>query len=131
MTNDRAEIAHLISIYNNCCDRGVFSELTNVFAPGARIEVEEDTFEGVESFLEFLSAVKANTAGKLNLAGSRHHLTTSRVEFSSETEAQGWTYFFVMRRGEVLQEGLYVDHFTKRAEGWRISGRRVKMIWSL
>lgn len=124
----RAQIRHLQSIYNTSGDRGRIGELVAVFAPDGVLDIETEAFAGAEAIAGFLTQVATGGTGT-DLAGSRHHLTTSRIEFTGAGQAQGWTYFFVMRRGIVLQEGTYIDRYCRVEGEWRIAHRRVKLLY--
>lgn len=124
----RAAIRHTQSIYNNCGDRGRVDDLLKAFTPEGVLDIGTEAFTGRESIKTFLSNV-ATGKTTTDLVGSRHHLTTSLVEFEGDDAAQGWTYFFVMRRGTVVQEGTYIDRFMKTDGRWLIAHRRVKMLY--
>jgi hypothetical protein len=123
----RIAIQHTLSVYNNAGDRGAVPELLHAFAPDGVLEIGTATYAGREGIGQFITYI-AN-GGDADMVGSRHHITTSRIEFTSQDSARGWTYFFVMRRGSVLQEGLYIDRFALTTEGWLIAHRRVKMLY--
>jgi hypothetical protein len=131
MTDPRIEIRHLQSIYNTAADRGRIAEVVAVFATKGALEIPGRTFTGRDAIATFLSGVAETGSDSVDLRGSRHHLTTSRIDLDGEDAAQGWTYFFVMRAGQVIQEGTYIDRFIRTAEGWRIAHRRVKLLWTL
>lgn len=130
MTDTRAEIRHLQSIYNTSGDRGRIEEVIATFATDGALEVPGATHHGRDGIRAFLGGVVSDGA-TIDLRGSRHHLTTSRIELEGDDAAQGWTYFYVMRAGRVLQEGTYVDRYARTPEGWRIAHRRVKILWTL
>lgn len=124
----RMAIRHTQSVYNNCGDRGRIEEMIAVFTPEAVLSWDGQTFAGVEAIHGFLSAVaKGDTPA--DMIGARHNLTTSRIEFESDTVALGWTYYFVSRRGTTIEDGMYIDRFEKRGERWLIADRRVKSLW--
>jgi hypothetical protein len=127
----RADIRHLQSIYNNAGDRGKIDEVLGVFASDGVLDIPGASYGGHVAIGSFLSGVADARSGGIDLRGARHHLTTCRIEFDDEASAQGWTYFFVMRGGTILQEGLYIDRFLLTDEGWRIAHRRVKILWTL
>lgn len=126
----RSAIRHVLSIYNNSGDRGQIDDLLTAFASDGVLEVPGATYQGHAEIAAFLSGVATGVAG-VDLRGSRHHLTTSRIEFETTGAANGWTYFFVMRAGQVLQEGMYVDRYILDGTRWLIGHRRVKMLFSL
>ncbi|PKP95079.1 MAG: hypothetical protein CVT77_00280 [Alphaproteobacteria bacterium HGW-Alphaproteobacteria-16] len=127
----RSEIRHLQSIYNTSGDRAKIDDLVATFTDDGVLEVPNTRHEGHAAILAFLSNVAATGSDSVDLRGSRHHLTTSRIEFDDTAAAQGWTYFFVMRAGQMLQEGTYIDRYIRTAQGWRLAHRRVKILWSL
>jgi hypothetical protein len=131
MTDPRSEIRHLQSIYNTAGDRGRIDEVLVVFTEDGALEIPGRTLTGKSAIAAFLSGVATTGSDSVDLRGSRHHLTTSRIELEGEDAAQGWTYFFVMRAGQVIQEGTYIDRFMRTPEGWRIVHRRVKLLWTL
>lgn len=130
MADARESIRALLATYTSCGDRGRIDEMVSVFADHALLDLPTERHVGREAITRFLqSRVDGEDAARLR--GGRHHLTTSRIEFNSDDEAQGWTYFFVMRRGSVLEEGVYIDRFARVDGTWCIAARRVKVIWSL
>jgi ketosteroid isomerase-like protein len=140
MGSARATISNVIATYNNCGDRGMIDGLLAVFAADAVFEVPEHRMEGRDAIRAYLLGIversqsttspdEKSTSATSRLFGSRHHLTTSRIEFVSPGEATAWTYFYVMRQGVIFQEGVYIDRFQKTHESWQIAHRRVKMLW--
>lgn len=126
----RVLIQHLLSLYNNAGDRGRIDEVLSVFTTDGVLEVPDGAHRGQDAIGAFLSGVARASAGAIDLRGARHHLTTSRIEFGHADAAQGWTWFFVMRAGIVIQEGTYIDRFAQTEDGWRIAHRRVKILWT-
>ena len=126
----RVAIHHIMAVYNNAGDRGKIDEMISVFGLLAVLEVGDRAFHGREAIAQFLRSVIDGAAGA-DFSGSRHHLTTSRIEFGGDDDyALGWTYFFVARRGITLQEGIYVDRFERAESGWRIARRRIKILFA-
>ena len=135
MTHDeenlaRMAIRHSQSVYNNSGDRGQVDEMMGAFTPDGVLQTYNARYEGVEAIKAFIAAVARGEA-TVDLAGSRHNLTTSRIEFESDTVALGWTYYFVTRKGTTLEDGLYIDRYEKRGDRWLIAHRRVKSLWFL
>lgn len=127
----RSEIRHLQSTYNTAGDRAKIDDLSATFTDDGVLEVPGASYQGRDAITAFLSGVAESGSDSVDLRGSRHHLTTSRIEFDDSDSANGWTYFFVMRAGQVLQEGSYIDRYVRTALGWRFAHRRVKILWSL
>jgi ABC-type dipeptide/oligopeptide/nickel transport system ATPase subunit len=131
VTDPRAEIRHLQSIYNTAGDRGRIDDVLTVFAEDGVLDIPGRTLAGKSAIAAFLSNVARTGSDSVDLRGSRHHLSTSRIDLVGEDAALGWSYFFVMRAGQVIQEGTYIDRFARIPEGWRIAHRRVKILWTL
>lgn len=127
----RDQIRNLIATYNNCADRGRIGEFVQVFAPDGVLEITNQKMEGRGAILKEISSIASGTRPDVNLSGSRHQLTTTRIEVLDAATAQGWIYFFVSRRGTIIEEGTYIDRYAKTPEGWRIAHRRVKMHYSV
>lgn len=128
----RNAIRHLQSVYNNCGDRGRIADLMAIFTEDGILDIPGQTFAGPDAIAKFLSGVFGGPPDRtgIDLAGSRHHLTTGRIEFDNPDWAQSWTYFLVIRRGTVIQEGTYIDTLTRRGGAWKIAHRRVKILWT-
>lgn len=127
----RAAIRHTQSVYNNSADRGKTDEMVTAFASDGVLDTPDKAFTGHAEIAAFIKGVGNKSTTTVDLIGSRHHLTTSRVEFDGADKAQGWTYFFVMRQGQVIQEGTYIDQYRREGDRWLIAHRRVKMLFSI
>ena len=127
----RDQIRNLVATYNNCADRGRMDEFVTVFTADGVLEFTNRRLEGREAIGAEISSIACGTRPDVDLSGSRHQLTTSRIEVLDDAHAQGWIYFFVSRRGTIIEEGTYIDRYIKTAEGWRIAHRRVKMLFSV
>lgn len=127
----RDQIRNLVATYNNCADRGRIDEFIEVFAPDAILETTGMTMEGKANIEHSIRNIATGKNPDVDLSGSRHQLTTTRIEINDENNAQGWIYFFVSRRGEIIEEGTYIDHYIRLANGWRIAKRRVKMHYTI
>lgn len=124
----REAIRHTQSVYNSSGDRGRIDELIAAFQSDGVLEVPGGCYNGREEIKGFLSSVAVGETST-DLRGSRHHITTARIEFVTDREAQGWTYFFVMRQGVVIQEGTYIDRYAEAGGRWLLAHRRVKMLF--
>jgi hypothetical protein len=92
MGSARATISNVIATYNNCGDRGMIDELLSVFAADALYELPDLRMEGRDAIRAYLLGIiersrstanpdEKSTNATSRLFGSRHHLTTSRIEF--------------------------------------------------
>jgi hypothetical protein len=130
----REAIAHTQSVYNNEGDRGRLDGVLATFTEDGVLEFYRGVFTGREQIRAALSpAVDAKRAeavdGDQSPVFLRHNLTTRRIEFRSATEADAWTYFFVMTPIGLDHCGVYVDSFVLQGDQWLIAKRRVKIDW--
>ena len=132
----REAIAHTQSVYNTEGDRGRLDELLLTFTEDGVLELDRGRFEGREAIRSALSGAvdtKRQEAAEQRPGTARlflrHHLTTRRIEFLGDDEADAWTYFFVVTPVGLDHVGVYVDRFVRVAESWLIARRRVKIDW--
>jgi len=130
----REAIRHTQSVYNNEGDRGRLDGLLATFTVDGVLELDRGVFTGREAIRGALSPAVDAKRSEHRAAGAprlflRHHLTTSRVELTSPTTADAWTYFQVMTPIGLDHAGLYVDRFVEHDGGWLIAHRRVKIDW--
>jgi len=59
-----------------------------------------------------------------------HHLTTCRIELTSEHAARVRTYWLVITAIGVDHSGYYDDRFLKAGEAWLIAYRRPRTLWT-
>lgn len=124
----REAIRYTLALYNNAGDRGAIDDMMSCFAGDAVLQVGEDHSAGSGTIRAYYEIVR-NTglvAGP-GARPTRHHLTTSRIEFDGADKANGWTYFLLVRDGQIIQHGIYVDRFRKEGERWLFTYRRVKV----
>ncbi|CAN5285155.1 hypothetical protein BH10PSE13_BH10PSE13_10540 [soil metagenome] len=124
----REAIRCTIAIYNNAGDRGAMDEMVGRFTPDATLVVLSDELQGREAIRAYFQ----NIMDTGFLTGSdrrpaRHHVASSRVTFDSPDSAQGWSYFSLLRGGEIIQSGLYIDRFVRVGDDWLLASRRVKV----
>lgn len=130
----REEIRYTQSVYNTEGDRGRIDGLLSAFTEDGALELDSGVYRGPEAIRAALSPVVDATRARSEASGTqpfiRHNLTTSRVEFASDTDANAWTYWFVLTPIGFDHCGVYVDRFVKTGERWLIAHRRVKVDWT-
>jgi SnoaL-like domain len=131
----REAIAHTQSVYNTEGDRGRLDELLETFTEDGVLELDRGAYTGREAIRGALSPAVDAKKAEVGAPGGpriflRHNLTTRRIEFRSGTEADAWTYFFVMTPIGLDHCGVYVDRFVARDGRWLIARRRVKIDWA-
>lgn len=93
-----------------------------------------ERFEGREAIRQFMAApsVIPQPQGAAAARGGyvSHHLTTCRIELTSETTATVRTYWFVITAMGPDHSGYYDDRFREDGAAWLMEYRRPRTIWT-
>jgi hypothetical protein len=91
-----------------------------------------ERIEGRAAIREWMAAPSVIPQPKAAAHGGyvSHHLTTCRIEFTSETEATVRTYWFVITAIGVDHSGYYDDRFRNVGDAWLIEYRRPRTLWT-
>ncbi len=122
----REEIRQLQASYNVAGDRGRKEEFGAVFSEDAVLEMPGGRCEGRAAILERLFAPR-EAGGERAFTFVRHHLTTSKIDFTSPTTATGRTYFVVFTDIGPDHSGVYIDRYRKEDGRWWIVQREVRI----
>jgi hypothetical protein len=92
--------------------------------------VLDRAFENRDAIRAFMAAPSLFPAPKNGAAGYvSHHLTTCRIDFTSETAATVRTYWFVISGAGLDHSGYYDDRFRKVGDAWLIEYRKPRTLW--
>lgn len=87
--------------------------------------------EAIRTWMAAPSVIPQPQAGDAKGRGYvSHHLTTCRIELTSDTTATVRTYWFVITAMGPDHSGYYDDRFRQEDEDWRIEYRRPRTIWT-
>lgn len=126
----RQEIFDTLVRYNLAGDRGRIDELCDCFCEDGVLQIRDDwEARGRRAIGERLAAVRDETQDRGAGALLRHHLTTHRSDFESETEARAWTYFLVVTHEGPDHAGRYVDRLRRVGDRWLLAHRTVIVEW--
>ena len=133
-TSARVQIHYTMAVYCNSVDSGEVEGVVSTFAEGARLELSQGPAlhgrSAIRAFYEpVIGPARPDRAPGEPLPLLRHNLTTSRVEFASDHEAQGWTYFMSLTRHGLDHAGRYIDRFARHGERWLIEDRKIVVEW--
>jgi hypothetical protein len=130
---DRAAISTLLATYNMAGDRLQLDVLASTFAEDGVLEFPGAKYRGRDAIRAGLGGghpADAPNAGESSRPTFvRHHLTTSQIDFLSDVEAAGRTYFVVYTDIGADHAGLYVDRIGLRDDKWLVTHRRVLIDW--
>ena len=133
-TQARVQIQHTMAVYCNSVDSGDVEGVVCAFMEDGRLELSSGAKPvGRAAIRAFYTPVIGPDRPDRMPDGAipllRHNLTTSRVEFTDDDTAQGWTYFLSLTRHGLDHAGRYVDTFKRQGERWLIAERRIAVEW--
>jgi hypothetical protein len=123
----RESIRDLIGRYNSNGDAGRFSQVMELFALDAVMEVDGVTYTGVDEILTIFTGTQARTrAIEADAPAYIRHLTAShQIDVLDESVATGRCYFAVLTPIGLDHWGRYVDRYRVVDGRWRFAHRRV------
>lgn len=148
----REAIRHTLASYNIFADRLRVDEVVALFTEDGVLELEGAErgqvirHEGREAIGRFFGGMQgggsagrappadpapapAPSAGPAARMFVRHHLSTSRIEFTGPDTAEGRSYFAVYTPAGPDHCGVYVDKFRRTDAGWLIALRQPRVDW--
>jgi hypothetical protein len=133
VTNDqataRAAIAATLGACTQAGDARKADAYVACFAEDGVLELDQ-RIEGREAIRQWMTApspIPQPAGGSPGYVS--HHLTTCRIDFTSETTATVRTYWFVITAIGLDHSGHYDDRFRKAGEAWLIEHRRPRTLW--
>jgi ketosteroid isomerase-like protein len=121
---DRLDLQELSARYSHAFDQADADAFVALFADGAVFILPDGTaIEGEDRLRKVVGAISQRAPGL-------RHLITNIVVDETPEGARGRAYFYCVRLGQddtfrLQNVGRYEDDFTKTANGWRFTSRRV------
>jgi ketosteroid isomerase-like protein len=126
----REAIRELLADYHLAGDRGRLDTLLDCFTEDAVLEIEgEAPLRGRVAIEARLRGAAGELASQSTRPLLRHHLTTTRIEIRSDTEASAHSYFFAVTEIGPDHSGRYADRLRREAGRWRLAQRQVRVDW--
>jgi hypothetical protein len=140
----RESIRDTLATYNIFGDRVRVEEFLTAFTEDAVLEFggerqgEKTRHEGREAIRGWMTdwtsrpkaaEPKPDPAAKPQAMFVRHHIATSRIEFTGPETAEGRTYFAVYTPAGPDHAGVYIDRFRKTGDRWLIAYRQARTEW--
>ncbi|MDG2061032.1 MAG: nuclear transport factor 2 family protein [SAR86 cluster bacterium] len=122
------EIERLSYLYASLIDKQEFNKLHLVFSDDAILKVPEYTFEGVDSIIACMEALKEYDK-------TQHFVMNQLVDLidkNASNEVYTLAYHFSKNEGVFnrLDWGIiYRDKLIQNNEGWRICSRELELVW--
>jgi hypothetical protein len=118
-----AEIRNLVSAYSVAGDQNKLEQLAECFTEEGVLAAPTQTLVGRAEIIRGLSDSRV----KWRSAFVRHHVTTTWVQQTSESEAIGRAYFLVISENGLDRSGIYSDEYCVVGGRWLIRYRFVQL----
>lgn len=124
----RESIRDLVARYNANGDSGRFAQVIELFAPDARMVIEDDVRTGHEEILTIFTGARdsyAETAAEAPPRYVRHLTGTHQIDLVDQDSAMGRCYFQVVTPIGLDHWGRYLDEYRTVDGTWKFARRRV------
>jgi hypothetical protein len=134
VTNDqaaaRAAIAATLAACTQAGDARKADAYAECFAEDGVLELDR-RIEGRQAIRQWMTAPSVIPRAEGPSPGYvSHHLTTCRIELTSDSTATVRTYWFVITAVGLDHSGYYDDRFRKAGEAWLLEHRRPRTLWT-
>jgi hypothetical protein len=125
----RAAIAKTLALCTQAGDARKADTYAQSFTEDGVLDLGE-RIEGREAIRRWMAAPSVIPQPQGGAPGFiSHHLTTCRIELTSESTATVRTYWLVISAIGVDHSGYYDDRFRKVEDAWLIASRRPRTLW--
>src|ERR1700728_1812225 len=112
----------VIADYTESCDAALLDAWRNTLLPHGVLQVKEAIYAGTDIDLLFRARVATKLQERKAGRQTRHHLTSQGIKIQSDGTAKAWTYFQLVRNGEIEETGIYFDQLRKNEAGaWNLA----------
>jgi SnoaL-like domain len=116
----------VIAAYTEACDAALLAEWRDTFLANGVLQVKEAIYHGNDIDLLFRARVATKIREREAGRQTRHHLTSQDIKIQADGSANAWTYFQLVRNGEIEETGIYFDLLRRDTGGsWKLAHRNV------
>jgi 3-phenylpropionate/cinnamic acid dioxygenase small subunit len=116
----------IIVAYTESCDAALLDEWRATFLDDGVLQVKEAIYRGKDIDLLFRARVGTKLREREEGRRTRHHLTSQGIKIQADGSANAWTYFQLLRNGEMEETGIYFDQLRRNDDGaWKLAHRNV------
>jgi SnoaL-like domain len=116
----------IIAAYTEACDGALLAEWRDTFLHSGVLQVKEAIYRGDDIDILFRARVATKVREREAGLQTRHHLTSQDIKIQSDGTAKAWTYFQLVRNGEIEEAGIYFDQLCRNDTGqWKLAYRNV------
>jgi hypothetical protein len=123
----REEIRETLARYHHAGDSGRFADMAALFAADGVLEIKgEQTVEGRDAIVEYLTGVNRDVVAMSDVPMLRHYSTNVTITVVSPQEANAASAFLVLAESGLDHWGRYRDRLVPADGGWRFAHRLVR-----
>lgn len=119
----RLEIEDAVARYVRYADSGRSADLAALFTEQGVLTAGDDEAHGRAAITAYLDATKASLAGGDTAGRIRHHVSSLRIDVTSETTAAATCYFLAITIHGPDHWGVYRDQLVHEEGRWRFARR--------
>ncbi len=128
----RESIRELVARYNANGDSGRFTQVMDLFAPDAEMDIDGDVKTGIDEILTIFTGVRdglgvSSGDGSSRPAYVRHMTATHQIDIVDRHHASGRCYYQVLTHIGLDHWGRYIDQYRTVGEHWRFARRTVSV----
>jgi hypothetical protein len=119
----RVAIDDLIGRYVRFADGGRAADLASLFTEDGVLVTDTDEVRGRPAISRYLDEAKSSLAASSGGGQIRHHVSSLRVDFPSQTEARATSYFLAITALGPDHWGRYRDRVVRVGDEWLFARR--------
>jgi hypothetical protein len=119
----RLEIEDTIGRYARYADSGRSQDLASLFTEDGVLAAGDDEARGRAAIATYLEGSKTSLAAADDGGRIRHHVSSLRIDLTSETSAQATCYFLAITGTGPDHWGVYRDELVQEEQRWRFARR--------
>lgn len=123
----REQIRDLVARYNANGDSGRFDAMMVLFCENAVMEIQGQSYHGVDEIRSLFSAVAEETREGARARFIRHFTATHQIDILDERRARGRCYYQTLTDRGLDHWGRYLDDYLRVGDSWLFEKRCVSV----
>jgi hypothetical protein len=122
----REEIRELVAGYTHLGDGGRIEDMIQLFEPTAVLDAFGTIYNGPREMAGFFGGIADGTTPGPSRSFLRHYISNITIEMTSDTEANGASYYTVISDSGLESSGRYRDSYHLSDGRWRFATRKIR-----
>jgi hypothetical protein len=125
----RLPIMETLWRYAEAADAGDYATVSQAFTPNGQMIAASRVLTGRQMIHETLHGLYLAREGNVEGNFQRHHVTTSKIDFTSDTSATGTIYVLVITERGLDHSARYFDKYELSVGQFLIAERTIELDW--